>query len=124
MFFTLDLWQVISVVITLIGAFFALGKMLMSQQLKQINTGFLSQKEAFDAQNKRLDRIEMVGQEEAKNWQRIERDILLLKADLPLNYVRREDYVQNIATIMTKLDAMSMRFENILLRSRGLKNNE
>ena len=45
-----------------------------------------------------------------------------LKAELPLNYVRREDYVQAIATIMAKLDAMSMRFENILLR--GAKNYE
>ena len=41
-----------------------------------------------------------------------------LKADLPLNYVRREDYVQAVATIMAKLDAMSMRFENILLRGQ------
>ena len=46
----------------------------------------------------------------------MEREILQLKAELPLNYVRREDYVQAVATIMAKLDAMSMRFENILLR--------
>ena len=41
---------------------------------------------------------------------------LKLKAELPLHYVRREDYVQAIATIMAKLDAMALRFENILLR--------
>jgi hypothetical protein len=39
-----------------------------------------------------------------------------LKAELPLHYVRREDYVQAVATIMAKLDAMALRFENILLK--------
>jgi hypothetical protein len=122
MAFTLDLWQVISFIGMLITAFFVLFKLLMSQQLKQIDAGFKAQTEALEAQNKRLDRIEQAGREEGNNWNRIEREILTLKADLPVNYVRREDYVANIATIMTKLDAMSMRFENILLR--GLKNNE
>ena len=122
MAFTLDLWQVISLVGTLITAFFILGKMMMSQQLKQIQQGFDLQTQALDAQNKRLERIEQTGREEGNNWNRIEREILTLKADLPLNYVRREDYVHNISTIMTKLDAMSLRFENILLRDR--KNHE
>lgn len=122
MAFTLDLFQVIGVIGMLIGAFFALGKLLMSQQTKHINAGFAAQKEAIEAQNKRLDRMEQAGREEGNNWNRIEREIMALKADLPLNYVRREDYVQAIATIMAKLDAMSMRFENILLR--GQKNHE
>ncbi len=109
MAFTLDLWQAISFVVVLIGAFFALVKMLLQQQLKSIHQG-------FEAQNKRLDKIEEASKDESNNWQRVEREILLLKADLPINYVRREDYVQAIATIMAKLDAMSMRFENILLK--------
>lgn len=122
MAFTLDLWQAISLVGMLITAFFVLGKLLMSQQLKQIEKGFQLQTEALNAQNKRLERIEAASREEASNWQRVEREILVLKADLPLNYVRREDYVHNISIIMTKLDAMSLRFENILLRDR--KNHE
>lgn len=122
MAFTLDLWQVITIIGTLVVAFFTLGKYMMSQQLSQIKQGFDLQTEALNAQNKRLERIEAASREEANNWQRVEREILVLKADLPINYVRREDYVQAIATIMAKLDAMSMRFENILLR--GQKNHE
>ena len=53
---------------------------------------------------------------------RLERDFLQMKAELPLNYVRREDYVQAVATIMAKLDGISLRFENILLR--GVKHHE
>jgi hypothetical protein len=56
---------------------------------------------------------------DAGQWQRVERELLNLKADLPLHYVRREDYVQAIATIMTKLDAMALRFENILLKGQS-----
>lgn len=122
MAFTLDLWQAISLIGMLVTAFFVLGKLLMSQQLKQIEKGFELQTQALESQNKRLERMEQAGREEGNNWNRIEREIMALKADLPLNYVRREDYVQAIATIMAKLDAMSMRFENILLR--GQKNHE
>ena len=70
----------------------------------------------------RLESIEQASRAEAGNWQRVEREILQLKAELPLNYVRREDYVQSTATIMAKLDAISLRFENVLLQ-RG-KNHE
>lgn len=111
----LELWHVITLVITLVGAFFGLFRLLMSQQLAHIDT-------AFAGQNSRLEKIEQANREEATNWQRAERELLTLKAELPLNYVRREDYVQAVATIMAKLDAMSMRFENILLR--GQKNHE
>ena len=113
--FTLELWQVITLGITIVGAMFGLVRMLLSQQLAHLDA-------AFAAQNERLSKIEAANQQEATNWQRAERELLTLKADLPLNYVRREDYVQAIATIMAKLDAMSMRFENILLR--GQKNHE
>ena len=68
-----------------------------------------------------LDGLELASRAERDQWQRVERELLNLKAELPLHYVRREDYVQAIATIMAKLDAMALRFENILLRG---KNNE
>ena len=111
----LELWHVITLVITMIGAFFGLFKMLLAQQLSHLDA-------AFESQNSRLEKIEQANREEATNWQRAERELLMLKAELPLNYVRREDYVQAVATIMAKLDAMTMRFENILLR--GQKNHE
>jgi hypothetical protein len=111
----LEFWHLITLVITLIGAFFGLFKTLMSQQLNHIDA-------AFEAQNKRLTKIEEANREEANNWQRAERELLMLKADLPLNYVRREDYAQTMATIMARLDGITLRFENILLR--GQKNHE
>ncbi|MFC7459791.1 hypothetical protein [Hydrogenophaga defluvii] len=111
----LELWHVITLCLTLLGFFFGLVKALLAQQLSHIDA-------AFAAQNSRLEKIEQANRDESNNWQRAERELLNLKAELPLNYVRREDYVQAVATIMAKLDAMSMRFENILLK--GQKNHE
>ena len=112
---TLEIWQVITLVITIVGALFGLVKMLLAQQLSHLDALFASQ-------NERLSKIEEASRQETSNWQRAERELLTLKAELPVHYVRREDYVQAVATIMAKLDSMYMRFENILMRVQ--KNHE
>ncbi|MDZ7862439.1 hypothetical protein [Acidovorax sp.] len=111
----IDFWQLLGFLITGLGGLWGVVKVAAAQAQRH--------QDATHAQLiARLDSIEAASRTEAGNWQRIEREILQLKAELPLNYVRREDYVQAVATIMAKLDAMSMRFENILLR--GSKNHE
>lgn len=115
----IDFWQLLGFLVSFLGVLWAV-----------VKTGLSQAQRAHDATMNRLfsrlEGLEEASREEASadaaNWQRVEREILQLKAELPLNYVRREDYVQAIATIMAKLDAMSMRFENILLR--GAKNYE
>ena len=47
---------------------------------------------------------------------RMERQFLEFKADLPLNYVRREDYIRGQSVIEAKLDALAVRMENAQLR--------
>lgn len=109
----IEFWQLVglagAILVAGLGALWTVVKVAASQAQRH--------QDATHAQLiSRLDLIEQSNRQEAGNWQRMEREILQLKADLPLNYVRREDYVQAVATIMAKLDAMSMRFENILLR--------
>ena len=122
----LELWHFILLVITFLGALAGIGKLLLNQVLSRMDDRFEAQDTAsmtYQSQlSKRLDGLEDASRAERDQWQRVERELLNLKADLPVNYVRREDYVQAIATIMTKLDAMALRFENILLR--GQKNHE
>ena len=108
----IDFWQLLGLFFAGIGAFWGVLKAAAAQTL--------ARQEAAHAQLvQRLDSIESSSREEAANWKRVEREILQLKADLPVNYVRREDYVQAVATIMAKLDAISLRFENILLQRGG-----
>jgi len=104
-----DFWQLLGLFFAGVGAFWGVLKAAAAQTLER--------QDAAHAQLvQRLDSIEKSSREEAANWKRVEREILQLKADLPLNYVRREDYVLNMATIMAKLDAMNLRFENIILQ--------
>ena len=115
----IDFWQLIGLSISFLGvgwtAVWAMARVALSQAQRH--------QDANHAQLiTRLEAIEQSAREEAGNWRRVEREIMQLKAELPLNYVRREDYAQAVATIMAKLDAVGMRLENILLR--GAKNHE
>ena len=109
-----DFWQLLGLFFAGVGAFWGV--------LMAAATQTLARQVAAHAQLvERLVSIESSAREEAANWKRVEREILQLKAELPLNYVRREDYVQAIATIMAKLDAIGLRFENILLQRANKK---
>lgn len=87
----------------LIGAFWTLLTLLFKQFQKSITKQF----EALE--------------NDAKEWSRIERELLTFKADLPLNYVRREDYVRNQSVIEAKLDALALKLENWQLKEVGQK---
>ena len=45
--------------------------------------------------------------EQAKAWGRLEREFLRFKADMPVDYVRRHDYVRSQSVIEAKLDAIA-----------------
>ena len=103
--FELSVQELIGFVITLMGTFWGLARMLLSQTQKQITDQF-SQITTHLNKQEEMDR-------------RLEREVMELKAQLPREYVRREDYVQQVAMILTKLDAMQLRHENILLKTKG-----
>ena len=50
-------------------------------------------------------------QQSASNWGELEKEFMRFKADLPLNYVRREDYIRGQTVIEAKLDALYNKLE-------------
>ena len=116
----LDLWHLILLLVAFLGACAGSGKLLLDQVLRRMDQRFESQDTTTAANQqqvaRRFEGLEAASRAERDQWQRVERELIDLKVQLPLHYVRREDYVQAIATIMAKLDAMALRFENILLR--------
>ena len=54
-----------------------------------------------------LDAMEQADNDSAAQWVRIEREVLQLKADMPLQYVRREDYIRGQSVIESKLDSIA-----------------
>ena len=55
----------------------------------------------------------------------LERDIMGLKADLPVHYVRREDHIRDAVVLYSKIDKLSDKFDEVqklimsLIQSRG-----
>ena len=46
----------------------------------------------------------------------MEKEFLIFQRDLPLHYVRREDYVRNQTVIESKLDSLALKIENWQLK--------
>lgn len=55
---------------------------------------------------------------EVDGWARLERQFLEFKAELPVQYVRREDYVRGQSVIEAKLDALYSKLE--IVRMNGV----
>ncbi len=116
-----ELWQLITLLITFLGAAAGAGKLILSQSLWALDSRFLgmeiSAKERKERLGNRLDSLEAMMREDAENWRNVERDLLQLKADMPLQYVRREDYIRGQSVIEAKLDSVAGKLENWQLRS-------
>ena len=122
----LELWHMILLLMAFFGAVAGGCKLLLAELLKhqdfRADVQDRSRAEFRRTFIERLDRVDAANKEEGSHWLRVERELHKLQLDLPREYVRRDDYVQAVASIMVKLDGMSMKFENILLR--GAKNHE
>lgn len=94
-------WQLLSIAITVLGAFAGLLKLLLNQLERRLDQRF----EVVAMDSDRLRQVELG----------IER----LRGEMPLHYVRREDYVRNQTVIEAKLDALALRLENIQLKGHS-----
>nr|WP_295782209.1 hypothetical protein [Rhodoferax sp.] len=99
----LTLINLIFLLATLIGGFWALVKVIISQYEKSLDTRFeaLSGTIAKDQEITR----------------QLERDFLTMKAELPLHYVRREDYIRGQSVLEAKLDGLALKLDIAQLRS-------
>lgn len=102
-----DLWQMVGLALTISGAFWGLARMLINASSQSICEQFQSVAKLIEAQSRLI-------KDQGDDVRRIERDLMGLKADLPREYVRREDYAQAVATIMTKIDHLALRMEQAI----------
>lgn len=98
----------ISVLISFIGLMFGLAKYLLAQIEKR-------QSVKDDALQSRLSSIDAALKTANGEFGRLEREIMQLKADLPVQYVRREDWVRGQSVLEAKFDGLAARIENALL---------
>ncbi|MCQ4242401.1 hypothetical protein [Stutzerimonas stutzeri] len=116
-----DWAQIIGWAISLLSIFstlmFGLVKLLLSQFEKRQAERFIAQDNARQAASRQweqhFDKVLTRQDKDAEALQQLEKTFLRFQADLPVNYVRREDYVRNQTVIEAKLDALASKLELI-----------
>ena len=103
----IDFWQLVGLGVALLSVFAALifgaGRLLAAQ---------------FEARiNERFDVLQKAREAEAQGISNLEREFLRFQADLPLHYVRREDYVRGQSIVEAKLDGLATKIDNAQLRA-------
>lgn len=121
----LELWHLISLLLAFFGFVAGSWKVLFGQIDKRLDSKFegmeRSRTESQAHWDNRFSELAAQNQREADGWKQLERDFLGWKAELPIQYVRREDYVRNQTIIEAKLDQLRLAIENMYLK--GLNND-
>ena len=92
-----------AIIFAITGGYWAIGRMVLAQFDKRLDERFAAQEKARE-EGRHLWDLRFGGFEAEQR--RIEREVLELKADLPMNYVRREDHIRFETVINAKLDAL------------------
>lgn len=120
MTFQFEIWQLVTLLMVFFSGVWLFASTLFVQVDRRLDQRFQAQEEARIEATRRWDtRFAEIGEgqrSERANWQRIEREMLQIRADLPLQYVRREDYVRNQSVIEAKLDALYSKIELVLVQ--------
>lgn len=110
----IDLWQLVGVAGAVTGAvlaaFWAMARILATQAQAAIAAKFAELDGKFRSITEAMSKQDDM-------TRRIERDLMDMKAQLPKEYVRMENYVPSQAQILTKIDQLALRIENWLLKS-------
>lgn len=109
----IDFWQIVGFLLSFLGCCFGFGKLLLAQYSHKLNA-------QFKYSDERLSILIETQKESSTKVSQLERDLLLLKADLPLAYVRRDDFVRSQTVIESKIDAVALKIEQIQLGARNV----
>jgi hypothetical protein len=96
-----------------LGTLFGLVKYIAHQQEQR-------EKDRYQVISNLLEKLTSELREEAAATLGLERRFMEFKADLPRDYVRRDDFIRAIGTIEAKVDNFALRMERALMtRSSG-----
>ena len=115
-----EFWQLITLLISFLGFLIAAGKLLLTQIDRRLNDRFEAMENAREQASRHWDEkfgtVIDQNRREAEGWAALEREFLRFQADLPLQYVRREDYVRGQSVIEAKLDALYNKLEVVQMK--------
>lgn len=98
---TFEFWQLLTLLIGLAGIFAGLVKILLRQMVSHV------------------DRSLVAIRDDSTKWHELELKFYQHLAALPVEYVRREDYVRGQTVIEAKLDAISSELKTVQINRGG-----
>lgn len=98
---TFELWQIITLAIALAGSFVGLGRLLLLQLERNVRAD-----------------IQRISADSAK-WRELEMKFYQHLAELPVTYVRRDDWVRAQGVLESKLDGIAGRIEKVQVMQQG-----
>ncbi len=99
----IDLWQLVGAATGMLVFFGGMAVGLFERLLKRAEKSLENHISALEG---RFVEVKDLTQRGVDKADQLEKDFLRFQADLPLNYVRREDYVRGQSVIEAKLDAL------------------
>jgi hypothetical protein len=106
----IDFWSLVGLFTSGLGVLVGVLKFTLAQAQKHQDT-------THAQLLSRLDVIEQSNKDGAEQWRQVERDLARLRAELPLEYVRRDDHIRTQSVIESKLDALASKLEAAQLRA-------
>jgi biopolymer transport protein ExbB/TolQ len=120
MLIEVQFWQLVLLLVTFFTFVAGVMKLLLSQYDQRMDERFeaaeAARKAAQTHWDSKFSALEASAKEENAQWQRIEREFLDFKAELPERYVRREDHVQGQSRIEAKLDGLAVKIQEVQLK--------
>lgn len=107
-----DFWNLVLLLLAFFGCIGAMVKFFLVQSGKR-------EAERFASLVKSIDEYAAQSKLTASDIQRLEREFLQWKADVPVQYVRREDYIRGQAVLEAKMDALYSKLEVVQLKGAG-----
>lgn len=107
-----EFWQLllflVGLLLSFLGFVFGAGKLLLAQMQRSLDQRFEAQEAARAEAQKHWDALfgglKLALNAETQTVAKLEKDFLALRAELPLQYVRREDWIRFSAVIEAKQD--------------------
>lgn len=99
MIFKLELYQLITLALTIGGTLWGVGKAFFSRVETSIKEKDETLAKALSSLGDKLDK-------ESEAIRQLDREILKLKAELPREYVSKDDFIRSFTVVEAKIDAV------------------
>lgn len=118
----MEFWQLLTLLLAFFSFVAGSAKVLFSQIDRRLDERFAAleaaRQMADSAMQATLNRHAEEEQKVVTRLQALDRDFMQWKADLPLQYVRREDYVRGQTVLEAKMDALYNKLEVVQMKGQ------